>query len=229
MPSRKRKSNLTAKVASQIGSPPNNLRDVREEIGLSQARLAKWLGVTTIYIQKIEGGDRPISERFAETAALRLGVDKDSFLEPDRILRGNDGKPYSRKHFECAKRIIDRSDLDQDQAEKAALMVKWLFMATGGGKKHTHLSMEFQRWHGQRLKDLRLQTKYDEIAQHCKTEELDTYPLYEFRHSRLIRYGRKIAAFENNPPLSDSLKKVVKHIKTQIESTPGKPRKANKR
>ena len=56
------------------GTPRERLVQMREELGLTQAALARKLGVNSSYISHLETGRIPVTERFAERIEGRIGI-----------------------------------------------------------------------------------------------------------------------------------------------------------
>ena len=57
----------------QVGAP-ERLAQMREELGITQAALARKIGVNSAYISQMETGRIPVTERFAEKVEERMGV-----------------------------------------------------------------------------------------------------------------------------------------------------------
>ncbi|MBQ4289861.1 MAG: helix-turn-helix transcriptional regulator [Clostridia bacterium] len=73
-------------VANYVGE---NLRKLRENVGLNQTSLAGFLGVDQSYISKVEKGERAISSDMLEKLAALFGVSTESFergeIEPTKL------------------------------------------------------------------------------------------------------------------------------------------------
>lgn len=55
-------------------SPPNRIRELREEIGMSQAELARRISITPGALQKVEVGSRKLDQHWMRRVAPVLGV-----------------------------------------------------------------------------------------------------------------------------------------------------------
>jgi phage repressor protein C with HTH and peptisase S24 domain len=70
-------------VDYQFGMP--SLRALREQKGLSQAKLASLAGTSQPQIKRLEDGERELTKAWAERLAPHLGVTPEEILFPDRI------------------------------------------------------------------------------------------------------------------------------------------------
>lgn len=75
---------------------------LRKICGLTQARLASKIGVSTRTIVAVENGTRPLTEENAHKIKYATGVHPQSLLRED-LPRALHGKPYQKAHWEAWK------------------------------------------------------------------------------------------------------------------------------
>jgi len=76
------------------------LRDLRHAINRTQAQFAKLLGVSRVYINKIENGQIPVSPSLAIRVHVTTGINVDELVKgSDGKLIDLVGKPYSAETF----------------------------------------------------------------------------------------------------------------------------------
>jgi transcriptional regulator with XRE-family HTH domain len=82
------------------------LATLREAKGLKQLQLAKKIGVSSQYVNRLETGERAPSFKVISALAEALGVDASEFLRPDgREKTGKTQSPALAQLFGAAQRL----------------------------------------------------------------------------------------------------------------------------
>ncbi len=82
------------------------LATFREQRGLSQMQLAKKIGVSSQYVNRLEGGERAPSFKVLANLASALEVDAGEFLRPDARTRpGKTPSPVLAQLMGAAERL----------------------------------------------------------------------------------------------------------------------------
>lgn len=128
----------------------HNLARLRTLIGLTQAEMAKLVGVSAATIQSIELGRLPLSEKLAKRISFESGVTCDwlikndlsesPVIDPSRTLVNIEPAPYSIRHFKMAQ-AAGGQDVTPDQicheiTEDATVIAQILAVAIKNDEYH---------------------------------------------------------------------------------------------
>jgi transcriptional regulator with XRE-family HTH domain len=112
------------------------LRDLRHAIKHTQAQFAKLLGVSRVYINKIENGQMAVSPSLAIRVHVTTGINIDELAKgPDGKLVDLIGKPYSAETFIWWQKKFMRPN-EKDMTLHARNLRWWILILLRAGAVH---------------------------------------------------------------------------------------------
>ena len=112
------------------------LRDLRHAIKRTQAQFAKLIGVSRVYINKIENGQSPVSPALAVRVHVLTGISIDELNKGSAgKLIDHFGRPYSAETFTWWQKKF-RQPTEKDAAARARNLRWWTWILLRGAAIH---------------------------------------------------------------------------------------------
>jgi transcriptional regulator with XRE-family HTH domain len=112
------------------------LRDLRHAIKRTQSQFAKLLGVSRVYVNKIENGQLPVSVALAIRVHVLTGISIDELTKGSAgKLIDHFGRPYSAETFIWWQKIF-RQPTEKDAAARARNLRWWTWILLRGAAIH---------------------------------------------------------------------------------------------
>jgi transcriptional regulator with XRE-family HTH domain len=112
------------------------LRDLRHAIKRTQSQFAKLLGVSRVYVNKIENGQLPVSVALASRVHVLTGISIDELTKGSAgKLIDHFGRPYSAETFIWWQKIF-RQPSEKDAAARARNLRWWTWILLRGAAIH---------------------------------------------------------------------------------------------